>query len=164
MKNNQKKITVVTILLLLLIAIGSWFYIKQTSDMPLIDFDKSAKTYKSKIKKPEEWSEDKIAFPAFKEVTVVQGSKKFYMALENPSFNEAYLQFTLTLNGEGTPFYETGLVKPGEAVTEVPMPANLGIGNHIVKLSMKAYAPNDKKTKLNGTNVNFVLRVLEKGE
>lgn len=161
---RKKKKTVIAILVILLIAIGTWFYIQQKGDHPLLDFDKSAKTYKSKIKKPEEWSEDKIAFPAFKEVKVIQGSDKFYMALENPAFNEAYLQFSLTLVGEKKPFYETGLVKPGEAVTEVPMPKQLSVGDHIIKLSMKAFAPNDEKTKLNGTKVDFNLRILEKGE
>lgn len=162
MKQKRKRIIIATIITIVLVILASIFYVQKNNDKPLLDFDKSAKTYKSKIKKPEEWAEDRIAFPAFKEVKVVQGSDKAYMALENPSFNEAYLQFSLFLNGEKTPFYESGLVKPGKAITEIPLPKKLSVGSHVIKMSMKAYAPNDDKTTLNGTNTSFVLQVLKR--
>lgn len=164
MKKNKLKTIIIGIFLLILITIGSFFLFSHGNNDNLLKFDESAKTYKSKIKKPEEWSKDKIAFPAFKEIKVVEGTDKLYIALENPSFNEAYLQFTLYLDNSKSDFYQSGLVKPGQAITEVPLNPNLKPGTHNIELAMRAYAPNDNKTSLNGTNVNFKLQVLEKGD
>ncbi|MGX7272484.1 hypothetical protein [Enterococcus haemoperoxidus] len=39
----------------------------------------------------------------------------------------------------------TGLVKPGQAVTEVPMPKELPVGEHAVKLEMFGYTQDKVK-------------------
>lgn len=157
--NRKKKIGGILIfLLVLLLGTGAYFYQK---GLELPAFDKSAKAYKSKIKKPEEWAEDQIAFPAYKDVKVIKGSDKMYIALENPSFNDANLQFKIIIDNNEKNAYQSGLVKPGEAITEVPIPNNLTVGEHNIRLEMRGFAPNDSKTQLNGTNVDFKMHVLE---
>lgn len=159
MNNRNKKIGVALFfLLVLLVGTGIYFYQR---GLKFPEFDKSAKVYKSKIKKPEEWAEDQIAFPAYKDIKVIKGSKKKYIALENPSFNDANLQFKLIIDNNEQAAYKSGLVKPGEAITEVPIPDNLTVGEHNIRLEMRGFAPNDNKTKLNGTNVDFKMYVLE---
>lgn len=161
---KKTKIIVSSIIILILITIGAFFLFSHGNNQSLLGFDESAKTYTGKIKRPEEWTKEKIAFPAFKEVKAIEGSDKLYIALENPSFNEAYLQFTMYMDNSNAPIYESGLVKPGQAITEIPLNSPLEPGTHNIKLEMKAYAPGDNKTSLNGTNVDFQLQVLEEGE
>jgi len=84
-----------------------------------------------------------------------------YIALENPSFNDANLQFKIIIDNNEKNAYQSGLVKPGEAITEVPIPNNLTVGEHNIRLEMRGFAPNDSKTQLNGTNVDFKMHVLE---
>lgn len=158
-EGNKKKKHLLLLLLLLIVALGTYFFFRQSPES--LGFDSSAKKYDSKIKKPEEWSQSRIAFPAFKEMSIEEGTDKLYIALANPSFNEANLQFSLRIEPEKSPFFETKLVKPGEAITEVPIP-KLAAGEYKVQLKMNAYAPNDDSVRLNGTETFFSLTVLKK--
>ncbi|NBA40645.1 hypothetical protein [Enterococcus hirae] len=166
MEKIKKKRSVLLILLLFVVIGGivGYFFFR---DSPVSDlFDSNAKDYQSNIKKPEDWPKSKIAFPAYGDMQIEEGTDKLYIALVNPDFNEANLQYILYLNGENKSdeFYETGLISPGKAVTEVSLPRKLAKGEYTIYLHTKAFAPKDPDTKLNSVQTSFKLTVLEKGD
>lgn len=87
-----------------------------------IDYDERATSYETRMRKPESIADGSISFPRFKSITIQAGVNKLYIALLNPSFNEADIQFIMTLEGRDKPLLESGLVKPGKAITEVSLP------------------------------------------
>lgn len=157
-KKKKKKKWLLVLLLLLLGIFAGWFFFKGNSRF---DFDKNAQSYESPIKKPTDWTGDRIAFPAFKEVRVGENDKEVNMALSNPDFNDAYFKYSLYLDEDSEPFFETGIVKPGQAVTSVTLPEGLKAGEHKVKLETKSFAPGDPKVRLSGANSFFKLTVLK---
>ena len=84
-----------------------------------------------------------------------------YVALANPSFNKAYIKFELAMDDEEEPFYQSGLVRPGEAITEVKLPDDVAAGQHTIHLMMKGYASDGSDTQLNGTTTDFSLIILK---
>lgn len=160
---KKKKNILVGLLLLLLLLFGC-FYFLQGKNIPKLNFDTSAEKYQSKIKKPEDWTSTRLAFPGYEDIKIEEGTKLLYIALENPSFNEANFQYTLFLDGkdDAHQLVKTGLIKPGEAVTKVVLPDNLSLGTHKVFIKIRAFAPHDNESKLNGFDTDFNLNVLKK--
>ena len=165
-QSKKKKITIVVLLFLfLLLAIGGAWYFNQSKSTTSMPLDSQAQKYNSKIKKPEDWPKTKIAYPVYGSTKVLEGAKYLYIALQNPKFNEANLRYTLYLDKEDDKAHQlihTGLIEPGKAVTKVPLPKELTAGDHTIYVHTKAFAPNDKQTKLNSVNTSFVLTVLKK--
>lgn len=163
-KQNKKTIKIILSILLLL-ALGIFGYFQHSKTSNFVTMDSNAQKYNSKIKKPEDWPKTKIAYPAYGPTKIVQGATKLYIALQNPKFNEANLQYILYLDKEEDKDHQlikTGLIEPGKAVTEVPLPEDLAAGDHIIYVHTKAFAPHDNDTKLNNVNTSFVLTVLKK--
>ncbi|MEY8500489.1 DUF4832 domain-containing protein [Enterococcus avium] len=162
MKKKKKRIIIVFAFLLLLLG-GMTGYFLLKSPHKLSVYDSNAKDYQSKIKKPEDWPKSKIAFPAYGNVKVLEGTDKLYIALQNPSFNEANLKYIIYLDEkiETKKICETDLIQPGKAITEVDLPKELSKGEHTIYLHTKAFAPNDPDTKLNSFETSFKLTVLE---
>lgn len=162
---EKKKKRVITLIILILVLLGGmtgYFLLKSSNTSNVYDSD--AKDYQSKIKKPEDWPKSKIAFPAYGDTKILEGTDKLYIALQNPSFNEANLKYILYLDEEtkAKKIYETDLIQPGKAITEIDLPENLSKGDHTIYLHTKAFAPNDPDTKLNSVETSFKLTVLEK--
>lgn len=153
---------IIVLILVLVGSIAGYFLLKSLNTSSV--YDSNAKDYQSKIKKPEDWPKSKIAFPAYGNTKILEGTDKLYIALQNPSFNEANLKYILYLDEEtkAKKLYETDLIKPGQAITEVDLPKNLSKGDHVIYLHAKAFAPNDPDTKLNSVETSFKLTVLEK--
>ncbi|EOH96634.1 hypothetical protein UAW_01799 [Enterococcus haemoperoxidus ATCC BAA-382] len=126
-----------------------------------IHYDAQAVKYEAKIKKPENLPINSITFPGFRDIAIQEGDKVLYIALVNPSFNKADIQFKVTLNDRTTPILTTGLVKPGQAVTEVPLPKELPVGEHTVKLEMFGYTQDEVQQRLTGSQTTFKLQVLK---
>lgn len=162
-KHQGKKNTKwIVLLLLLLVAIGSYFwFMKKNEIVSSLKKDESAQSYKSKMKKPEDWAKEEIAFPSYKQVNVEEGASKAYVALLNPEFNEANIQFIVTIDEQEKPLLESGLVEPGKAITSFDLPPDLGAGEHTVFLHMKGYTTDEHPAELNGTKTSFPLMVLK---
>ncbi|MGX6961712.1 hypothetical protein [Vagococcus xieshaowenii] len=160
--NSKNKKWLVLVLLLLVVGCGFFFYTKQSEDSNGLKKDQNAQAYKSKIKKPEDWAKEEIAFPSYNQINVEEGAKQAYVALLNPEFNDANMQFIVTMDDQKEPLLESGLVEPGQAITTIDLPQDLAVGEHTVHLHMKGYTTDEEPTELNGTRTNFTLMVLKK--
>lgn len=160
-KKKKKWLLLLLLLLFISLIVGGTLFFKQEK-LNLFEFDKNSSKYKGNIKIPDNWSKEKIAFPGYGLVSVLEGSDTLHMALMNPDFNIANMKYSLYLDGSSNKFFETGLIKPGEAVTEYPLPSDLSVGEHEVVLHMQAFSPDEKQTELNGARTNFKLVVVEK--
>lgn len=164
MNTKQKRMTIMVVLLLLLVG-GLVGYRLLHKDNGLI-FDSSAKKYDAKIKKPQDWTNTRIAFPGYKDTKIMEGDKALYIALSNPSFNEANFKFKVYIDHEDKEheLLDSDLVKPGEAITQVSLPKDLTAGEHMVFLRIKPFPPHDKTAKLNDYKTSFKLMVLKPEE
>lgn len=82
-----------------------------------------------------------------------------YVALWNPPTNPCYFQFQVTYEGET--LYESGLIEPGKAVTEVPLGRTFEAGTYDLKIVIKTFSLEDAKTPMNGGNIECTLNVYE---
>lgn len=156
MLKEKKKTIKIVLSILLLLNLGFLGYFQQSKVSNFISKDTNAHKYNLKIKKTEDWPKTKIAYPSFGPTKIVEGTTKLYIALQNPKFNEANLQYTLYLDKEHQ-LIKTRLIEPSEAVTEVSLPKDLTAGEHIIYVHTKAFAPNDTQTgSLTSTNLLII--------
>ncbi|MBP2097242.1 hypothetical protein [Enterococcus rivorum] len=162
-KKNQRSVLLIAIVMTLVIAIvGGAFFLKGMKTSA-IDYDEQATSYETRVKKPESIADGSISFPGFKSITIEEGGDKLYIALLNPSFNKADIQFIMTLEGREKPLLESGLVQPGKAITEVSLPKDLAVGEHKINLEMLGYTQDKEHSRLSGSKTSFTLHVKEKG-
>lgn len=164
LKKVNKKVLSIGILSVLLVVVVVIFFVIKNDQSNAIEYDDTAVDYQTSIAKPEGISGNSITFPGFKDTMIEEGSDKLYLMLVNPEFNQGNIQFTVFLDDEKKPILETKLVKPGKAITEIPLTKKLVSGTHTIRLEMLGYADDEQKTRLSGTTTTFELNVVKKGD
>lgn len=124
-----------------------------------LGIDLGAEKYKPEIEVSEEMDPTKIALPGYESLVMAAGSDKLYAALWNPEVNPCYFKFSLVLKESGEILYESGLVPPGEAVTEVTLNRKMEEGEYPVMVKMDTFSLEDKTQPLNGGSSETILEV-----
>ncbi|MGL9971279.1 hypothetical protein [Enterococcus sp. DIV1420a] len=164
--NKRKKLLVVTLLIVfILLVIGSYFLLnkhEQPTQTKLKE-DPQAVTYNNKIEKPKDYDATQLVFPGYDDIKVPEGTDKAYVSLVNPVFNQASFKFTISNEADNQMLLETGLIKPGKAVNEIPIPKGLIPGTYPLKMGIQVFDLTTEK-QLNGASTTIQLIVVEKQE
>ena len=59
-----------------------------------------------------------IKIPGYGELSVGAGDTDWKITLANPKDNNCYFKYSITINDDETPIYESDYIEPGKAVTE----------------------------------------------
>lgn len=121
--------------------------------------DPNAKDYEPSFEYQGTTDPDHIALPGYDEITMAAGTDTAYVALWNPPTNPCYFQFQVIYDGDI--LYESGLVEPGKAVTEVPLGRTFEAGIYDLEIAIKTFSLEDGETPMNGGNINCTLVALE---
>lgn len=90
---------------------------------------------------------DHIALPGYGDIKVKAGSDTAYLALWNPPSNPCYFKFTILMGKEEV--FQSGLVAPGKAVTEVKFSKKIEKGEHDIEIQIDTFSLEDSDIKMN---------------
>lgn len=117
------------------------------------DIDPGASKYKSEVKRPAGMESSSILVPGYDDWSMRAGSDKIYIALMNPESNPCYFKFTITRDDNHKVLFQTKLVPPGTAVTQVTLPYALKQGIYPITVNIKSYSLDDPSKEMNGADV-----------
>ncbi|MGM0282922.1 hypothetical protein IGJ01_000951 [Enterococcus sp. AZ089] len=123
--------------------------------------DGGASDYESKLKRPANWDDSKIAIPGYDEIVAKKGEGAAYVALYNPEGNPVYFQFEVIMDDTEEVLLKTDLIEPGKAVKAIPISKELEEGEYNITLKISTYSIDDYKQKMNGGEVKTKLKVMD---
>lgn len=126
------------------------------SSAPELDIDPGASSWNGQQNKDEEIEEVGIKISGYPSITIPADTKTVTMALINPEGNPCYFKFELMLKDTGELLYESKLVPPGDAITEITMSKALPAGEYDATIKISTLSL-DGTTALNGANEETVL-------
>lgn len=123
--------------------------------------DPNASDYAPSTKLDLETDPNNIAIPGYKDIKIKAGTDTAYVALWNPTNNPCLFKFTIKLTEGDKILYESGLVAPGKAITEVKLNQIIPAGEHEISIDVETFALDDAEKRLNGGVVETVLIAFE---
>ena len=99
-----------------------------------------------------------IKIPGYPSITLPKDQKTVNVALVNPEGNPCYFTFELVLKDTGETLYQSKLVPPGKAITEITMSRALSAGEYNATIKITTTSLEDGSA-MNGANVETVLIV-----
>ena len=169
---SKKTLIVALIILLLLIAgavtVGlnwnTWFAAApdgpSSSQNGNLDIDENAGDWNGQQlpDKTEDAPAAGIKIPGYPSITLPKGQKTVGVALVNPEGNPCYFTFALVLKDSGETLYQSKMVPPGQAITEITMSRALDAGEYDATIKITTTSLEDGSA-MNGANVETVLIV-----
>lgn len=99
-----------------------------------------------------------IKIPGYPSITLPANQKTVNVALVNPEGNPCYFTFEIVLKETGESLYQSKLVPPGQAITEITMSKALSAGEYQATIKISTTSLEDGSA-MNGANVETVLIV-----
>ena len=99
-----------------------------------------------------------IQVPGYKDAKMNAGDKVLHLSIGNPESNQADFYATVQLE-DGTVLYESGLIEPGQGVTEVPLNKTLDAGTYQAYVVYQAVTMDDAHEPMNSVRSAFTLYV-----
>jgi hypothetical protein len=99
-----------------------------------------------------------IKIPGYPSITLPADRQTVNMALLNPEGNPCYFTFEIVLKESGESLYQSKLVPPGQAITEVTLSRSLSAGVYDATIRITTTSLTDG-SPMNGANVETVLTV-----
>lgn len=162
----KKKHIVIAIIIVLLLVFGGIFVglnwnsrfgdNTPVSDTSNPDIDPNAGIYGGEHPEDKGGESEGIKIPGYPSITIAKDSKNVTMALLNPEGNPCYFKFELVLKDTDETIYESKLVPPGQAITDVTLTKPLSQGEHDAVIKISTFSLTDQSA-MNGANVETVL-------
>ena len=97
-----------------------------------------------------------IKIPGYPSITLPANQEDVTLALLNPEGNPCYFTFELALKDTGEVLYTSGLVPPGQMISDLTLSRALPEGeyNAVIRISTTSLADG---SAMNGANVETVL-------
>ena len=168
----SKKTLVIALLVLLLLLAGivalavnwnTWFgggAAQGPSFNPGADIDENAGAWNGQQlpDKTDDAPAVGIKIPGYPSITLPKDQQTVHVALLNPEGNPCYFTFTLVLKENGEVLYQSKLVPPGQAITEITMSKALAAGEYAATIQITTTSLVDGSA-MNGANVETILIV-----
>ena len=121
------------------------------------DIDPGAGKYTANVELPENIDPDHITLPGYDQITMAAGTDTAYVALWNPDQNPCYFHFEIVLTETGESIYESRLIPPGNAVTEVKFNRIFEPGIYPVTIRISSYDLENYEQEMNGGEIGAEL-------
>ncbi len=99
-----------------------------------------------------------IKIPGYPSITLAADQQTVNAALVNPEGNPCYFTFEIVLKDSGESIFQSKLVPPGQALTEITMSRALSAGEYEATIKITTTSLADGSA-MNGANVETVLVV-----
>lgn len=106
---------------------------------------------------PAEKNPDTIAIPGYDFLELKAGTREQSLPLYNPEINSCFFRISLVLDGET--IWRSGLLAPGQSVTQQTLERTLAAGEYSATLKYECFANQAGTASLNGSEIGFTLHV-----
>ena len=170
----SKKTLIVALIVLLLLVVGvftlalnwnNWFgdaqpTVPSSSQNGNLDIDENASDWNGQTlpDKTDDAPAAGIKIPGYPSITLPKDQKTVNVALLNPEGNPCYFTFEIVLKETGETLYQSKMVPPGQAITEITMSRALDAGEYDATIKITTTSLEDGSS-MNGANVETVLIV-----
>lgn len=154
-KSIKKMIAVILLFILLMIGAVTALLLNQKSD-PGLDDQAIAYQLPGGVKNTDPNS---ILLPGYDVLEMNYETQKVDAALLNPEGNDCYFKFHILLKKDGTELYQTGLIKPGTAITSFKTEKKLDKGDYPILINVDAADLKNPDNLYNGGAIEAVLKV-----
>lgn len=156
----------IVVILLLAVAVGlginwnNWFGQGNPAQPRTMDIDPGASDWTQSSPPDQGGASGKgIAIPGYPSISLPAGTKEVQVTLLNPEGNPCYFTFELVLKETGESLYQSKLVPPGKAVTELTLLRGLAAGEYEAIIKITTTSLSDGQTPMNGADVETKLIV-----
>lgn len=156
-KKDQLLKSLLILLLVLLLLLGGALWYMNREQGPV--FEESAIAYKMPDGVAKNTDPDRISVPGYGQLSMKKEAQEIYVALINPEGNPCYFRYRMVLRDTNETLYESDLIKPGMAVTNVKINQKLKEGTYDITLLIDTASLDDYKQELNGGAVETTLVV-----
>ena len=123
------------------------------------DIDPNAKDYGDIYVSAGEVTPGNISAPGYSDVTFLAGARDVQIILPNPEGNPCYFRFVLVLKETEETVYRSGLVPPGQAITDITLSRPLEAGAYPLEIRIETYSLEDRSAMSGVTmDVNLTVR------
>ncbi|WP_394924322.1 hypothetical protein [uncultured Robinsoniella sp.] len=145
----------VTVILVIAAALGGFLFAMRNRGVKL---DETAIAYQMPggIKNTDPES---IMLPGYDVLEMNSETQMVDIALFNPEGNDCYFRFHIVLKKDNKELYQTGLIKPGTAVTQFKIEEKLRKGEYPIIIKVDTVDLNDPDNAYNGGAIEAVLKV-----
>lgn len=144
---------VLIFLLVLICAALALFFVKQAGLREGAAIDQNAMDYTPPDGIRVETDPNHIALPGYSNIRMTADTDTAYMALWNPPNNPCYFRYVIVLEDTEEKLYESDLIPPGKAVTNITFNRTFPEGTYSILIKIESYALEDGKTALNGGQI-----------
>lgn len=129
--------------------------------IPESGIDRNAKDYTPPVGVNVETDPNHIALPGYEKIEMKANSDTAYVALWNPPNNPCYFKFNIRLAETQELLYESELIPPGKAVTEIKFSQAFKKGTYPIIIDVLTFSLEDKAVPLNGGSINSMIVAIE---
>lgn len=166
----SKTIKIILLIVLVVILVGGGVFVgmnwnhwfgKEEAQVTA-DLDENAEDYTGDREVYQgEKNTDTIDIPGFDVMNLKAGTAKQSVNLYNPEQNTCYFKMSMIL-ADGTVLWQSDLVEPGKAIYDLTLNEPLAAGEYgDTILKYECFAMDEEQTPLNGSEIKFILNVLE---
>ena len=163
-KDKKRLILLMLVLIFIIIAMTAAFMIfnntdKSTSGGLSYSPDENAKPWDGDIQSLNADTQKGIKIPGYGDIYFPKNTDKVSMTLYNPRENDCLFVFELYLDDAEEPFYTTGSIEPGDAVTEIRTGGGIDACEHTLRIKVLAFNA-ETGASLNNAVVKTALKVI----
>ena len=122
------------------------------------DIDPNAKDYGDIYVSAGEVAPGSISAPGYSDVTFLAGVRDVQIILPNPEGNPCYFRFILILQESGETIYRSGLVPPGQAITDITLSRPLEAGLYPMEIRIETFSL-ETRSAMSGVTMDVNLTV-----
>ena len=153
-ENRKKRQWIILAAVLVILAAAAGLFLtfgtrRENPDGKGIVLEEGAEDWDGEMKDMSE-GQTGIKIPGYGEITVPSGETEWKITLANPKDNNCYFKYSITIDDNETPIYESDLIEPGKAVREFEVTEPLEAGDYEIHLNISTYAMDEELTPLNG--------------
>lgn len=102
---------------------------------------------------------EKILLPVPGNMSLREGGRYVNTILPNPSGNDCFFEYTITLDNSREVIYQSGLIRPGKALIGFYLNRELEEGEYAATVRIRTSDPEDYGTELNGGEYHITITV-----
>lgn len=135
---KKSKFILLSVIFLCIIAGALFFFFQyQGRSESTVKLDSSAKSWT-----PDDTSDGndmQIKVPGYDNITFNADDTQQQIALYNPGENQCYFKFSLSVDQDTEPIYESDLVEPGKAINKITLTRSLPADDYQLNIHIAAY-------------------------
>lgn len=101
-------------------------------------------------------NKNEIRIPGYPSIEIGADSEKVALPLLNPDGNPCYFKYRITLRDSGELLFESGLMRPGEALDEITLSRGLSAGEYKAVIEVLTFSLKDE-TPMNGAELETLI-------